>query len=384
MYGSAHGYDITLRPQLRPHVCVTALNVGPGADHGVGCGHEKDALSVMTLNLMGTYTDFNRDDGVGKVDIPWRDRYDRIALGLRETGDLPDILALQDVHMRRTGIGWTDPTDYESLFELIYRIYARTGVVYRIAYVATDAPLLTGAVIVNGGHAVLYNAARVHNDTAAVGYPTTTDDDNATVGVHMRTSYPCQGEKPQYAGWCSLLDGDGRYWTNPHVIQFHSHPGEDGDMYGKWDLGPQALLFSLVAEPGKYVRLINVHAHPTEDPGVSLNAIAVLATAADTAWATFPLLYPPIITGDFNTGHNDMVTETGSIGPFRDFDIAAWTDVDNVLMGRTARYPSARLPSVSSVSMPARSMDPVSSNCGSTVALWSDHCALFAQFVPRA
>jgi hypothetical protein len=376
LYGASHGFDLTVPWQAHGRICVTAGNVGLGASTSVGCARDKDAVSVLTLNLFGAATTFPDDSGTGSVEIAWRARYDRIAAWMQSNGTLPDILNLQDVTLRRVvalPLAHLDPPDYEVLFELIARIKARTGTQYRIAFAASGAPVQTGINWLESGHAVLYNATRLRNTTmtGTAGRTPMPDSDNTVTSVHLRTSFPCRDTSATYAGWCSLIDGQGVYFTSPYR-----------NNAGKWDLGPQAVLFELVGDPGKHVLVADVHAHPSEDPGSSFKAITDLVTVARAAWGSVPLLYPPIVAGDFNASPADMAIET-TTGAFAKFQIAGAVDVDNVLVGRGSAFPSTRVPAFKSQALPG--IDPSTGLCHpSTATLWSDHCAVLTQIVPRS
>jgi hypothetical protein len=90
LYGAAHGYDITVSWQPHGKVCVTAGNVGLGGNVSLGCARDKDAVSVLTLNLFGAATTFPNDSGTGNVEIPWR---------ARTTGSLPGCRAAAPCRM---------------------------------------------------------------------------------------------------------------------------------------------------------------------------------------------------------------------------------------------------------------------------------------------
>jgi hypothetical protein len=373
-YGPAHGFDIALPTQPHTTLCVTAVNIGAGGDTVLGCGREKDSISVLTLNLDGSYSHSNGNGG--ETAVPWRERVDRVA-AMRDTGNLPDVITLQDVHVIKVWpfpVPHADPANYEMLFELIARLKARTNADYRIAYVATGLVKWNGPASLEEGHAVLYNAGRLRNTTLTglVGRSTMPDSDNTVTSVHLRTSFPCRDTSPQYAGWCGLLDGAGTYFTSPYT-----------GTSGKWDMGPQAVLFEPLADQGKHVMVVNVHAHPLEDSG-SLPAITDLVTVAGGAWNPLPKLYPPIIAGDFNVGLYEMWDYTAVTGQLAKYEIGGHSGVDNVLVGRAASFPSTRVPSASSLVFPDADPQPLGNCPNPTATLWSDHCAIYTQVLPRA
>ena len=247
-----------------------------------------------------------------------------------------------------------DPQSYETLLVLIDAIKARTGANYRIAYLdARHVP--QGVNQLYAGEAVLYNADRLRNTTALVNARAVTWSDESTTGVHMRISYPC-GRTP--AG-CALLDADGRHWMS-------SYAGTDRS----WQPGPQAVVFDLVAEPGRHIIVVNAH-YPLRDPGPHPvdTAMRSLIDSVWAAWLPRPKLLPPIVAGDFN---GDPMLP--------DFDTALTEDVDFVLSGNPASYPADLAPRSVVQAFPSRV--PGRAHCGSEPTLVSDHCALFVQFLP--
>jgi hypothetical protein len=86
----------------------------------------RNALSVMTLNLMNTDPKITDPDGKDRQ-VPWRTRYDRISELIAKK--LPDIVTFQEVYIRQA---WPlpsvhlDPADYETIFTIIAGINKRT------------------------------------------------------------------------------------------------------------------------------------------------------------------------------------------------------------------------------------------------------------------
>jgi hypothetical protein len=236
----------------------------------------------------------------------------------------------------------------------------------------------------NAGNVTIYHADRIRNITAApppVVAPAPDvlpDSDNRKIGVHMRTSYPCQRVTPQHAGWCSLIDGPGLYWTEPFISR-----NKYGDRH--WGFGPQAAVFALNdASVSGYLIVANAHAHPSED-FVSLRVIDSLVKEVNKSWSVRGRrLYPPVVAGDFNASHEDMLIEThGNV--FNDYQIAGFDGADNILIGRSNQpeFQSALMPQYSSSAYPDISNVNHDPNfCGTSTTALSDHCALFVDISP--
>ena len=246
-FGSAHGFDVTLEPPRRHiSVCVIGVNIGQGESTRVGCGREQRSVPVLTLSV-GSWEDWwTNDNGQGKSYIAWRDRYRRVTRWMATTGTLPDFVALQEM----PAIKWwpfpvahPDPLPYEALDVLMQHIKGLTGASYRIAY---HSAVVTRQPGLHQGRALIYNADRVRNTTAAVTTgPLVPMLDTTTTGGHLRASYPCR--QP-----CPLLDGDGRHWVAAHI----------NTNTGRWEVGAAAAVFEFIAEPGKHIIVHNVHQVP--------------------------------------------------------------------------------------------------------------------------
>ena len=357
-YGAMHGFDVLLGGTGRhTTVCALAVNVSPGtAESNLGCGREPLAISVLDLNLRGVHDLWDSDDGTGMVTIPWQERYDRLARWMSISGTVPDVIALQEVWASKTWIfpfPHNDPANYETLLTLINSIKARTGANYRIAYLdARHVP--QGLKQLFAGEALIYNADRLRNTTSLVNAKAVNWSDEATVGVHMRISYPCA-----HSPACALLDLDGRHWMSSYTAP-----------NGQWSAGPEAVVFESLAAPGKNVIVQNAH-YPLRDPGPHPSTRRC-KTCVDTVWARWlghDMLMPPIVAGDFNG--DPMIAN---------FDTTVAEDVDFILIGNAANYPAMTSPRAVTQTLPNRV--PGRPHCGSVPTVLSDHCALFAQYLP--
>jgi hypothetical protein len=369
-YGAAHGFDAIL-PGAKRHtsVCAYGINVGPGSINSqLGCDRDPHAVSLFNLNIEGTHVDYPNDNGVGETKIPWRDRYRRVATWMADTGTLPDIITLQEVPARKQW-NWplphNDPADYESLFVLIEEIKRRTNANYRIAYLSADY-VDEGIQPLYQGRALIYNADRVRNTTLLVNSWPRPHDDTTTTGVHMRPSWPCDHPPAEFAHSCDLIDFEGRHW-----VSAHTNPSDN-----KWKRGPQAAMFELISDPGKHIIVVNAHIHPSTDPA-DYPSIQTLVDETTRLWAPRTMLMPPIVAGDLN-GASELP----------DFDLTATENVDYIMTGKPSVFRSRYGPKAEIEVYPTRRTLPGKTEpegfCGMQATYLSDHCALFAQYLPES
>lgn len=384
-YGTAHGFDLTVHVRRHVSVCVRASNVGSEGQTQIGCARDRDAFSVMTLNLRGTMslTDESRDRH-------WRDRYDRVAQLI--AAKRPDVITLQEVWLRHSDLFGVINHDYETVFWIIDRVNARTHADYRIAFAATDqGGGSRGATSLAAGNVTLYDADRVRNITGNVGSRAPVPDyDKNTTGLQMRSSYRCADPVPQQVDHCALIDGVGLYWALPYKVRNVSPDSPSR----KWLFGPQAAVFALRANPDMHITVINTHAAVQVDshqPGAgdpklndqwktaAYTTTVALADSVERIWWSHRRLYPPLITGDLNGSGYDNEFRS------HQYDVIAESDVVAILggkttNGKTTKFGSAQLPGFTSKAYP----QPLPTNgvCGSPGAALSDHCALIVDITP--
>lgn len=238
----------------------------------------------------------------------------------------------------------------------------RTGANYRIAYLSADY-VHEGLQPLYQGRAMIYNADRVRNTTLLVNAWPAAHNDTTRVGVHMRTSWPCDHPPSNTAAGCDLIDFEGRHWVSAHV-----NPST-----GSWARGPQAAVFELISDPGKHIIVINVHAHPDTDPA-DYPSIQTLADEMSRLWAPRTKLMPPMIAGDFNGG----ASVTG-------FDTTITGGIDYIVRGSSSAHTSAYDPAAETEMYPTPRNYPNSQEtiCGRPATYLSDHCAFFAQYLPE-
>jgi endonuclease/exonuclease/phosphatase family protein len=334
---------------------------------GSGCQGTDDAqkvvkdrfrLSVMTLNIAGALPRYSSNP---EIDFPWRDRYARIAAGLASSGTAPDVIALQEVTARKEWVGTRNPQDYESVHYLLSRMKATVGIEYRIAYLGAAPSGEPGLI---QGQAVLYNPARLKNITRAPGASVLPGDSTpSTVGVHPRRSYPCASPAGEFQALCSLLDGDGVYYTSVWADDKSNMHFETG-----------AVRFAFTADDQYGFTFYNVHLHPTEAEAddksspAARNLISFMEGLRFTGTA-----YPPIVAGDFNGGIERFPTFT---------QLAAGDGIDYVIGGLRSSYPSTYgFSVVKQAVLPGPSQNP-DGMCAPRDVAWSDHCAVVAYLEP--
>jgi hypothetical protein len=379
-FGARHGFDVVLGgSRQHSNVCGRGINVGAGTGFGsLGCGHDGETVSILNLNLKGVENCWPR--AIPSGTIPWRDRYDRVGQWMAQTGNIPDIMVLQEVTALKISVGppWSpviyEARPYEALFSLIDRIRTRTRENYRIAFQSANEPYFTNDdcdkrshTWYSAGQAIIYNADRVRNATDMVHPAGSTPVTDAHVsGVHMRNSFPCSdvdvAHNP-YVGWCSLLDGRGPHWSVAGVTN------------GDWKIGgAQAAVFEPIHSPGQYVVVHDFHGEGAQ----ALSDLRNLVQQAWTSWLPFSKLLPPIVAGDFNGDPDDPARSEEP-----NFRNVASEHIDWIQVGRSTHYQSRFAPTVQWSTAPARVPgDHGTLDCGWLDTLWSDHCALYAQFRP--
>jgi hypothetical protein len=333
-------------------------------------------VSVLTLNLRGIHEKWGGvNEEAGAAFIPWRQRYDRVAIWMQITKTTPDVIALQEVYAHDScPLSPVNLYDYDTLFEMISQIRARTNVTYRIAYLsARHVP--HGLCNFWAGHAVLYNPARLNNTTSAGASFVHPYDYFSILEPHLRRSFPCANPSEKFRNWCSLIDGVGLHWLGAYR--------QNGNL--SFGYGPSAVQFELLGQPGFHIHIYNVHID-SED-WFAREALHNLVDSAERTLSS--RLYPPIAVGDFNISLQHMQEETTKPqGHFRGFGILVQPkyDVVAVMLGKQSVFLSKYVPKWDHSILPtynnegrAEENDPY---CGTPPILWSDHCALFVRFSP--
>ena len=123
-------------------------------------------------------------------------------------------------------------------------------------------------------------------------------------GVHPRASYPCDDPAEEFKDSCSLLDGDGAYWTSVFADPSGGRPLENG-----------YVRFAFIADEQTRFNLYNVHIHP-DVPGSSEAARNLIEFIEGTRLSG-NAAYPPLVVGDFNGGPGARRRASRRRGPVR-------------------------------------------------------------------
>lgn len=380
----------------------------------------KDQLgvSILTVNLHDIMNVPHSASGV-----PWQTRYARIFTWMADTSTFPDVIALQEA----PGF-WTCPTDarrlpdYAALDLLLDGIRNASGEQYRIAYLITgkghgaDGTAWIGSApaqfcSAQGGMALLYRPSRVRNVISRPGTGDTVISPYTQPfplqSTYLASSMQCCSPASDRTDVCQVIDG-------PLVMPATDHhepgkaicPSPQGVAWTRSRLATQGVdrtrptvdavfsRFELVGQPGNYVHIYNVHrGWNTQNPqnlqilDFGSQNINQLVTDMESRFqSSGPLLYPPILVGDFNVGSRPDTRFLDSFFPR--FKVAVWSnggEVDGAMFGRGAgdipNFPPAKQTPYANREqhMPALTDGE---NCETPAKLWSDHCALFFRVEP--
>ncbi len=355
-------------------------------------------ISILTINLVGVA------DHPCKTGVWWEPRYLRIAAWLKETGNKPDIIPLQEAR------GWmwcpTNPTivpDYATMDFLLDAIRDATGEQYRIAYLV-DSKTSGGSGIcgIHGGStttgctlwgdlALLYRPTRLRNVLATPGSAGVAHDDAQVTGPHLRRSLPACNLAPGRTDVADVIDGPPQFdkCNRPTASGLTWVQRQGGSQHGEFDAAFSR--FELISQPGNFVHLYNVHLHwvkmPVETPQPGVDNVRSLVTAVENRFVNTPAgrLYAPILVGDFNRNESFIG------GDFPDFRVGKWTPMPEVigaLVGKEDIFPSKQVAHIKNAQvLPVpdcyeNAPAGVPGGGGPIDRLWSDHCALFFTIEP--
>lgn len=382
--------------------CQTSPTDSPGA--------EEFGVTILSVNLRDIMN--HPQDATG---VRWQERYARIGRWVAGAPLRPDFVVLQEAP------GFWDCfndhgrlRDYEALDFLLEELRTATGEQYRIAYFNSDkegmsmpdvfvGDDLSGGCRVRGGRALLYRPSRVRNALASVSNALKYDL-QTTVGPHAINSMPCCFPAPNHLNVCSLIDGP------PQVTQRCTTPSPKGASWTDRHIGRNSEnvtsavfdRFELVQQPGNYIHIYNVHLVPDGNwnpiEGVTSINRLVDATEARFDPRNDNRLYPPILVGDFNIDLPGIVHNNPPNPPdpgnsrapyFPRFDVAFWSPVNahpipsgvtGALIGKRSLFPSKQNAYVNNaLALPSLGCE---NNGGSTLTLWSDHCAIYLRIEP--
>lgn len=394
---------------------------------------EQLGVSILSVNLLGVSNIPRASQG----GVPWQTRYTRIFTWMRDTGTFPDVIVLQEA----TGFMQCafDPTvrDYAAINFLRNGISSATGEQYRIAYLIVGKPAgapptdWTGSIPSGGcsqtnGKALLYRPSRLRNiiTSPSAGEPVVSPYD---VPFPLLTTYlamsaqccPLNLDGSDVCPVTSVMDGPmvrpriGPVFrdtcsTRQGVAYTRSRLATQGEDRTKPFVDAVFSRFELVNQRGNYIHIYNVHrgwnedwgnAHPDGAPAppeldFGSQNINQLVTdmesrfnrrATNTERASDPLLYPPILVGDFNVGSRPDTRILDSYFPR--FEVAAWSNAgepDGAMFGRTGDIPNFPPAKQTPYANLVQHMPELFGNDCSGVPdkLWSDHCGLFFRVEP--
>jgi hypothetical protein len=381
---------------------------GPALDQ---LAKERLGVSILTVNLRDI---LNQPDSPTATD--WMTRYSRVGEWIRASGKVPDIIALQEAP------GWWKCTldqrrlpDYAAIDFLLDGVRDATGEQYRIAYLIVGK---TGGsqpqawvhgdpasgCLQQSGRALLYRPSRIRNvvvsppSGATIAAPATP---YPRYSPFVARSLPCCTPAATREDVCTLVDGalsamplengqascvtrEGLAWTRVR----RSMEGADPE---KPQFDAVFSRFELLAEPGNYIHVLNVHRGFTDDPrdarpGVpGIFNIDELVDAMEARYnaPASPNVYPPIVVGDLNFGANDNPPTRDEVeGAMPRYRWAAWSPENvGVVIGRAELFRARQSAYVNQVEVMPPTM-PGQSCSRDPNTLWSDHCGFFFRIEP--
>jgi hypothetical protein len=346
----------------------------------------QDAISVVTLNVGGAG---------GQQGIDWPTRAQRIADWAASTGNIPDIIALQEFW------GWMDVSwlpgakcggmikdmgDYDALDVLLAALRSATGITYRVAYLTghedTARPL--GLCDIYFAQAVLYRPDRLANLTAQdTSQPSVPHDSGQFSGLkHLRRSLPlCDRgtnlmplevliDGPPQTDKCNRETPSGPVWASQAKIWGN----KAGDPVEFERVLVTFNLFAFNHDPSRIIALFNMHP-PAGSKNNARQTITNFLNAMEPPFKQTELLFPPLLVGDWN--------EMDWVDNFQEV-FSPHPDPTGILIGKADAYASkcealfGRAVPGAVETIPVRSSPPecISDNPDTLV---SDHCGVFAR-----
>lgn len=379
-----------------------------------GLANEQLGVSILSVNLLGV-SNVPRDSQSG---VPWRTRYTRIFTWMKDAGKFPDVIVLQEA----TGFMQCtfDPTvrDYEAINFLRSGISDAAGEQYRIAYLIVGQPgggkptdwtgnIPSGGCSSTMGKALLYRPSRLENVI-------TSPNSGESIVTPYDRPFPLKSTYLAMSAQCCSLNLDGSdvcpvtsFMDGP-MITPHTAPvfraacptragvalTRSRKAFDGWDPNkpiPEAIFsrFKLVNQPGNFIHIYNVHRGLAQDPTDQINSgvlnIDTLVTDVESRFndANNPLLYPPILVGDFNLGCCNNPPDIEEVERnFTRYRMAAWSPENvGVVIGRpeyfrAKQHAYANEVTVIPPTMPGEACDRDPST------LWSDHCGFYFTVEP--
>jgi endonuclease/exonuclease/phosphatase family metal-dependent hydrolase len=375
------GTDVRRRPRR-----ISAAVVLVSLTGSVGCLPDpsnppkpSSSLTLLSLNLRGI-----NDVPCNEAANNYRVRANRVGAGLKASGAVPDVIALQEV----TGWMWCTfdhqfVRDYGLIDALLAGLESGTGVAYRVAYMTaifkgsgnfhcTKDGTSQHACEARSGLALLYNPARIRNlmaDTPASEAADAYAHDAAMQpGPHLVRSLPLCNPVPGSTVE-TRIDGPAQ----------RDKCNRDTPSGLSWVVGDEAALARLAFTdtPGSVFHVYNVHLAWQTEPHVQhVGEVNTMVTLLEERFAGTRWI-PPIMMGDFNlkTDENSTIVDKAA-SDFPAFEARGHATADDIIIaGKADSFPSsARIRGHVSAEMPA--VPESQGGCHSPQHLWSDHCAV--------
>jgi hypothetical protein len=386
----------------------------PSDDTGEELARERLGVSILTVNLLGV-SNVPRNSQGG---VPWRIRYAQIFKWMSDTKTFPDVIALQEATAFMQCAFNSTVRDYEAIEFLRNGISDAAGEQYRIAYFIVGKPgggtptdftgnIPSGGCSSTGGNALLYRPSKLKNvifgprpgesivSPYDIPFPLTT-----TYFAMSAQCCPLNLDGSDVCPVTQFMDGPmiepnvGPVFrdtcpTRQGVALTRSRTSFDGADPTKSRTDAVFSRFELVAEPGSFVHIYNVHRGFGQDPNDQENSgvlnINALVTDAESRFNSInnPPLYPPIVVGDINFGADyfpPSVTEVE--GHFPRYRMAAWSPENvGVVIGRPEHFRAKQHAYANQVKViPAT--NPGEACDRDPATLWSDHCGFYFRVEP--
>lgn len=334
-------------------------------------------LTVFSLNVAG----------IGKVDgVPWEQRANRIAAWFKNSGNIPDIIGLQEVYgwlftppLRSCGRGFAvGAGDYDQLDILLKELQQLIGVTYRIAYLTgrqVETKNTPVPCTIYHSQAILYNPTRLVNVMPSqAGLAQAHDADGWYVigDPHLRNSLPLCNRGTHLMPLESLIDGP----LHREKCDRDTPSGPAWAVFGsEGNSSHIAATFVRLAfrdDPTRSIDVFNVHPNSGAE-NIDLGPIRQLLFGFTQPSTQFSRYYPPIMVTDHNSLRVDKAFSPfkAIVNPDHDVVDIAIADVNVVPAQYRARIVQKQL-------MPG--VD-IGADCpGPTGMLVSDHCGVFVRF----
>lgn len=374
---------------------------------------ERLGVSILTVNLLGVYN-VPRNSQSG---VPWRTRYAQIFKWMSEDKIFPDVIALQEATAFMQCAFNPTVRDYEAIEFLRNGISDAAGEQYRIAYFIVGKPgggtptdytgdIPSGGCSSTGGNALLYRPSKLKNIIfgPSSGEPVVSpyDDPLPLLTTYFAMSAQCCPLNPDGSDACPVtefMDGPmirprvGPVFrdtcpTRQGVALTRSRKSDEGADKEKPRFDAVFSRFELVAEPGNFIHIYNVHRGTAAPPGqLYPGAVNIDSLVADveTRFNSInnPTLYPPIVVGDLNFGFNNMPPTAGEVeGQLPRYRMAAWSPENvGVVIGRPENFRAKQYAYANQVKViPAT--NPGEACDRDPATLWSDHCGFYFRIEP--